>query len=163
MNFEAIAKELLWFISGSTDSKVSFKSSYILISFNFFNFHHTLFLFPLKKLAEQNVHIWDANGSLAFLKLNNFNERKEGDLGPVYGFQWRHFGAKYIDSKTDYTGQGIDQLANLIDKIKTNPYDRRLLLCAWNVAGIFELKKKYFYLFSCKLFMSNFPKFITTL
>ena len=108
VNFEAIAKELLWFISGSTDSK---------------------------KLAEQGVHIWDANGSLEFLKLNGFESRQEGDLGPVYGFQWRHFGAKYVDCNTDYTGQGVDQLATLIEKIKTNPSDRRLLLCAWNVAG----------------------------
>lgn len=108
VNFAAIAKELLWFISGSTDSK---------------------------KLAEQDVHIWDANGSLEFLKSNGFEQREEGDLGPVYGFQWRHFGAKYVDCKTDYTGQGVDQLTNLIEKLKTNPSDRRMLLCAWNVAG----------------------------
>lgn len=108
VNFEAIAKELLWFISGSTDSK---------------------------KLAEQGVNIWNANGSLEFLKLNGFEHREEGDLGPVYGFQWRHFGAKYVDCKTDYTGQGVDQLANLIEKLKTNPNDRRMILCAWNVAG----------------------------
>lgn len=41
-----------------------------------------------------------------------------GDLGPVYGFQWRHSGAQYIDAKTDYTGQGIDQIQNVIDTLK---------------------------------------------
>lgn len=41
-----------------------------------------------------------------------------GDLGPVYGMQWRHSGAQYVDSKTDYTGQGIDQLQNIIQTIK---------------------------------------------
>ena len=44
---------------------------------------------------------------------------KVGDLGPVYGFQWRHYGAKYVDMHTDYSGQGIDQLAKVIETIKT--------------------------------------------
>ena len=39
--------------------------------------------------------------------------REEGDLGPVYGFQWRHFGAQYTDMHADYTGQGVDQLAEV--------------------------------------------------
>ena len=45
-------------------------------------------------------------------------EREEGDLGPVYGFQWRHFGAEYTDMHADYTGKGVDQLAECINKIK---------------------------------------------
>ena len=61
-----------------------------------------------------------------------------GDLGPVYGFQWRHFGAEYVDAKTDYTGQGVDQLAEVIDKLKNKAYDRRIILSAWNPA---DLKK----------------------
>lgn len=63
-------------------------------------------------------------------------EREVGDLGPVYGFQWRHFGAKYVDMHTDYAGQGEDQLAKLIHMIKTNPNDRRLILSAWNPADL---------------------------
>lgn len=55
------------------------------------------------------------------------------------GFQWRHCGAKYIDCNTDYQGQGIDQLAELIHLIKTNPTSRRLVLCAWNVNQIPEM------------------------
>ena len=39
--------------------------------------------------------------------------REEGDLGPVYGFQWRHFGAPYTDMHADYRGQGVDQLAEV--------------------------------------------------
>lgn len=58
-----------------------------------------------------------------------------GDLGPVYGFQWRHFGATYKDMHSDYTGQGVDQLKNVIDKIKNNPDDRRIILSAWNPPG----------------------------
>ena len=58
-----------------------------------------------------------------------------GDLGPVYGFQWRHFGAEYKDMHTDYSGQGVDQLAQVIEKIKHNPTDRRIIMCAWNPKG----------------------------
>ena len=61
--------------------------------------------------------------------------REEGDLGPVYGFQWRHFGAKYVDMHTNYEGQGVDQLACVIDKIKNNPDDRRIIMTAWNPVG----------------------------
>ncbi|KAK0710376.1 thymidylate synthase/dCMP hydroxymethylase domain-containing protein [Apiosordaria backusii] len=101
----AIILELLWFISGSTSST---------------------------PLSSQNVKIWDGNGSRSFLDSLGLTHRSEGDLGPVYGFQWRHFGAEYIDSSTDYTNQGVDQLARIVHTLKTNPYDRRLILSAWN-------------------------------
>lgn len=58
-----------------------------------------------------------------------------GDLGPIYGFQWRHFGAEYRSMHDDYMGKGVDQLADVIDKIKNNPNDRRIILCAWNPKG----------------------------
>ncbi|KAJ4834415.1 hypothetical protein Tsubulata_036044 [Turnera subulata] len=63
-------------------------------------------------------------------------DRMEGDLGPVYGFQWRHFGARYTDMHADYTGQGFDQLLDVIDKIKNNPNDRRIVLSAWNPSDL---------------------------
>jgi thymidylate synthase len=59
-----------------------------------------------------------------------------GDLGPVYGFQWRHFGATYVDMKTDYSGQGVDQLQQVINTLKSKPYDRRMIMCSWNAADI---------------------------
>lgn len=62
--------------------------------------------------------------------------REEGDLGPVYGFQWRHFGAEYTDMHADYSGQGVDQLQQLIAGIKAKPYDRRHVLTAWNPAAL---------------------------
>ena len=58
-----------------------------------------------------------------------------GDLGPVYGFQWRHFGAKYVNMHTDYHGQGVDQLAKVIETIRKNPDDRRIIMTAWNPTG----------------------------
>ena len=60
-------------------------------------------------------------------------------MGPVYGFQWRHFGAEYTDMHADYRGKGVDQLAQLIDTIKRNPNDRRLVLSAWNPAALPEM------------------------
>ena len=50
-----------------------------------------------KELSSKGVKIWDANGSRDFLDSLGFSNRAEGDLGPVYGFQWRHFGAEYKD------------------------------------------------------------------
>ena len=110
--FRGVMEELLWFIRGSTNSK---------------------------ELADCGVHIWDGNGSREFLDRCGFYGREEGDLGPVYGFQWRHSGAHYIDMHTDYTGQGVDQLQEVIDKIKSSPNDRRLILCAWNPKDIEEM------------------------
>lgn len=100
-----ITEELLWFIRGSTNAR---------------------------ELQEKKVNIWDGNSSRQFLDSMGFTDREEGDLGPVYGFQWRHFGAEYKDMFTDYSNQGIDQLAEVIEKIKTRPDDRRILMCAWN-------------------------------
>ena len=57
-----------------------------------------------KELQEKNVRIWDANGSRTFLDNLGFTDREEGDLGPVYGFQWRHFGAEYKTMHDKYEG-----------------------------------------------------------
>ncbi|KAI0159172.1 thymidylate synthase/dCMP hydroxymethylase domain-containing protein [Pestalotiopsis sp. NC0098] len=108
---KAVVAELLWFIEGSTSSL---------------------------SLSEAGVKIWDGNGSREFLDGAGLSHREVGDLGPVYGFQWRHFGAEYKDARTDYTGQGVDQLAEVIHKLRTNPYDRRIIMSAWNPA---DLKK----------------------
>lgn len=56
----------------------------------------------------------------------------EKDLGAVYGFQWRHFGAEYIGLDHDYTGQGKDQLLRAVETLKRNPHDRKQFVSAWN-------------------------------
>jgi dihydrofolate reductase/thymidylate synthase len=86
--------------------------------------------------SDKDIHIWDGNGSKDFLTKLGLGHREEGDLGPVYGFQWRHFGAEYTDMHADYTGKGVDQLAQVIHTIKTNPNDRRIVLTAWNPADL---------------------------
>lgn len=63
--WRGLAEELFWFIRGDTNAQL---------------------------LAEKNVHIWDENGSREFLDSRGLTEYEEMDLGPVYGFQWRHFG-----------------------------------------------------------------------
>lgn len=77
-----------------------------------------------------------ANPTKAKTKEEMLNER---DLGPIYGFQWRHFGAEYIDYTTDYNGKGVDQLKNVIDTLKTNPYDRRMIINSWNPSELFKM------------------------
>jgi len=90
-----------------------------------------------KWLQERNNHIWDewctpekvAYGHNEQIKAKMLAER---DLGPIYGFQWRHFGANYCGYDMDYTGQGVDQLKNLVSRLKTNPECRRMLVTALN-------------------------------
>ena len=88
-------------------------------------------------LRSRNNHIWDEWCSpdvIAYSQdpLIQAQMKEERELGPVYGFQWRHFGAEYKNHETDYTGQGIDQLKNLIETLKKNPSDRRMIVMAWN-------------------------------
>jgi thymidylate synthase len=106
-----VVEELLWFVAGCTDGKV---------------------------LSDKGINIWEGNGSREYLDRVGLGHRREGDLGPVYGFQWRHFGAEYGTCEDDYTGKGVDQLAQVIDKIKNNPTDRRIVLSAWNPKGEWE-------------------------
>jgi thymidylate synthase len=114
----------LWFIRGNTNNKI---------------------------LKEQGVHIWDANGSRQFLDSRGLQRFEEDELGPIYGYQWRHFNKQYIPNKQrelqgfkslsgwrddDWVKEdnGIDQLQQIIDQLK-NPKtrtSRRLILTAWN-------------------------------
>lgn len=107
-------KELLWFIQGHTDNKL---------------------------LKNQNVHIWDANGSREFLDSRNLTNYEEDELGPIYGFQWRHFNAPYTNSQTDYSNQGIDQLMQAITMLKdpSQRTSRRIIVSAWNPCQLDEM------------------------
>ena len=77
-----------------------------------------------------------------------------GDLGPVYGFQWRHFGAAYENMHSNYQGKGIDQLAQCIHAIKNNPTDRRILMTAWNVSDIDKMALPPCHMF-CQFYVAN--------
>ena len=69
------------------------------------------------ELKENGVHIWDEW------------EDESGDLGPIYGYQWR----QWLDQKN---GESIDQIQNVIDQLKHNPSSRRIIVSAWNVADL---------------------------
>ncbi len=109
VNFNAILHELLWFIKGDTN---------------------------IKYLVDNNVNIWNEWPYEEFKKSSDYKgqtqqefvelirqddafAKKHGNLGPVYGKQWRNF-------------NGVDQLKKLIEQIKTNPNSRRLIISAWN-------------------------------
>jgi len=107
----------------------------------------------IKYLVDNDVHIWDewpykyykqrAKGKeqkvltkvefIEKIKTDSKFAKKWGELGPVYGVQWRHW--KSPD------GQEVDQIKNVITQIKKNPYDRRLIVSAWNVSDIEEMAK----------------------
>ena len=110
--WKTVIKELLWFLSGSTDNT---------------------------KLLEQNVNIWKDNASREFMNLLGFKDREVNDLGPIYGHQWRHFNAEYKNHKTDYTNQGIDQIQYVLNLLKNDPMSRRIILSAWNPCQISQM------------------------
>lgn len=58
----------------------------------------------------------------------------ERDLGNIYGFNWLHFGAEYIGCGTDYENEGINQVKQVVETLKSNPYDRRMIITAWDPA-----------------------------
>lgn len=118
MELRSIVGELLWFLRGQTDSH---------------------------DLERDGIYIWRANGSREALDKRGLYERNEGDLGPIYGFQWRYAGLEYKNSTWDYRGEserlghkrrGYDQIAYVIKEINENPYSRKILMSAWNVNDI---------------------------
>ena len=93
--WKGVVEELLWMIRGETNAKT---------------------------LSEKGVKIWDANASRAFLDSRGLTKNEEGDLGPIYGYQWRRFNG---DSDND-------QLKYIVDGIREDPESRRLVMSAWN-------------------------------
>lgn len=124
--WKGVVEELLWFIRGETDSK---------------------------KLEAKGVKIWVGNTSRDFLDKKGL-DYPEGEIGPGYGFQWRYWGGDYNawvggEEHKSYYGKecikmarlfdsnvGIDQLAKVVETIRKNPNDRRIIVSAWNVAEI---------------------------
>ena len=108
--FHLVASELEFFIKGLTDKKW---------------------------LQDRNNHIWDEWCNPQRVPYGHDEETKqkmlkERDLGSIYGWQWRNFGANYQGYKSDYSSQGIDQLEMLVNTLKVNPNDRRMVVSAWN-------------------------------
>lgn len=105
MFHKGVIEELLWFLKGDTNSKT---------------------------LEDKGVSIWKENSSRKTLNSLGLGERKTGDCGPIYGFNFRHFGAKYVDCETDYTNSGYDQVSEVLRMLKEEPYSRRIMINLWN-------------------------------
>jgi dihydrofolate reductase/thymidylate synthase len=110
--WKTLLRELLWFISGDTNNET---------------------------LRAKGVRIWDGNSTREYLDSVGLTENAEGDLGAVYGHQWRHFGSEYVDCKTDYTGKGVDQLREVVRQIREEPNSRRIIMSAWNPAALKDM------------------------
>lgn len=103
MFFRGIVEELIFFLKGQTNTKI---------------------------LESKNINIWKGNTSREFLDKSELFDYEEGQMGPMYGFQWRHFGAEYEPSNVE--PGGMDQLLHIIHNIKMNPKSRRLIMTDFN-------------------------------
>ena len=103
LHIKSIINELVWFLAGRTDNQW---------------------------LVEHGVSIWNEWATAE--QCARFG-RGEGDLGPVYGHQWRNFGATKLPDGT-YAKDGVDQIAWVLAEIKRNPNSRRLIVTGWNPA-----------------------------
>lgn len=112
MFVRGIFEELKWFLGGGTNSKT---------------------------LEKKGVNIWKGNTSRAFLDSNNFPDYQEGETGPIYGFQWTHWGAPYVAGKSDYDGQGINQIQKVIQSLQSDPFSRRHIISSWNPSQLSEM------------------------
>jgi dihydrofolate reductase/thymidylate synthase len=101
VGWKSILKELLFFMKGQTNTKI---------------------------LENQGVNIWRSNTTREFLDNRGLTNYEVSDMGPMYGWIWRHIGAEYSGCKADYTDKGVDQLANLVKGLKEDPYSRRHLI-----------------------------------
>lgn len=118
--------ELLWFLEGSTDERRLAERT-----------------FESKKEEVQNKStIWTANADKQGKELGYENNDLVKELGPVYGYQWRNWetfeqtGWKETGEPVMRLKSSIDQIANIIEQLKSNPDSRRIILSAWNVADL---------------------------
>ncbi len=115
--FRLVASELEFFIKGLTDKQW---------------------------LQERNNHIWDEwaypkKAPYGTDEASKARMMEERDLGAIYGYQWRHFNAPYEGYDQNYSGKGVDQLAKIVETLKKNPNDRRMIVSAWNPEMLGEM------------------------
>ncbi len=110
--WKAVVGELLWFLEGSTDERRLAEITY--------GKHRV-------ELVDRST-IWTANADAQGKALGHLNNEFTKELGPVYGAQWRNF-----------NGSGVDQIADVIRQIQTNPDSRRIIFSAWNPVQLSEM------------------------
>lgn len=117
-SFRAVYHELIWFLRAcgykkSSDSTVT---------------DNTSILPSTKYLEENDVRIWRGNTTSEFLQKRGL-DLQEGQTGPIYGVQWRAWQGRS-------EGGEFDQIESVIQRLKEDPFDRRLIVSAWNVADL---------------------------
>jgi thymidylate synthase len=130
--WKTMVTELLWFLRGDTNIKFLVDNGcHIWDGDAFKNFMNT-------SEGDPDL-IWNQEQFINMIKTDDEFAKQWGELGPVYGKQWRSWGERKHDSISNEYFIGIDQIQNLINDLKTNPDSRRLMVNAWNVGELDQM------------------------
>ena len=146
MYFKGIVTELLWFLRGDTNIKYLVDNDCHIWDGDAYKNYLKWINEQSKSFKEQGIFRdpWTKEQYIEQIKLGNVDDDLS-DLGPVYGKQWRRWKGKLIDKSkeldahTAWVPEQIDQIANLISELKTNPDSRRLMVNAWNVGELDQM------------------------
>jgi len=131
--FKTMATELMWFLMGDTNIKY-------LVDNNCHIWDGDAFKNFMTKSEGDPDMIWNQDQFIHLIKTNDEFAKEWGELGPIYGKQWRSWrGLDGYDWGTKVSETHIDQIANLINDLKTNPDSRRLMVSAWNVGELDQM------------------------
>ena len=136
--FKTMATELMWFLMGDTNIKY-------LVDNNCHIWDGDAFKNFMTKSEGDPDMIWNQDQFIHLIKTNDEFAKEWGELGPIYGKQWKNWTNKEFRSLNDgdfnytYDDKGIDQITNLINDLKTNPDSRRLMVSAWNVGELDQM------------------------
>jgi thymidylate synthase len=148
MAFKTMVTELLWFLRGDTNIKFLVDNGcHIWDGDCFSNYQkqmHKIMMnnikyekgFDTTVLNERTDGFWSYEEFINKIKTDDEFAKKWGELGPVYGKQWRRWGIEWEDTESI---KYIDQIQNLINDLKTNPDSRRLMVNAWNVGELDQM------------------------
>jgi thymidylate synthase len=130
MAWKTMVTELLWFLKGDTNIKYLVDNDcHIWDGDAFKNF--------MTKSEGDPDMIWNQDQFIHLIKTDDEFAKEWGELGPIYGKQWRSW---VYDRDMDYgTESSVDQIQNLINDLKTNPDSRRLMVNAWNVGELDQM------------------------
>jgi len=133
MAWKTMVTELLWFLRGDTNIK-------FLVDNNCHIWDGDAFKNFMTKSEGDPDMIWNQDQFIHLIKTNDEFAKEWGELGPIYGKQWRSWrGLDGYDWGTKVSETHIDQIANLINDLKTNPDSRRLMVSAWNVGELDQM------------------------
>ena len=141
MPFRVIATELMWFLRGDTNIKYLVDNDCHIWDGDCFANYVRNFTKYVDSLPEDSETEFIINKDKFINKIKTDDEfaRELGELGPIYGKQWRSWGYEPQTDERGYGIKGIDQIANLINDLKTNPDSRRLMVNAWNVGELDQM------------------------